>query len=407
MSEPGAASAAGSVTWALIAGPAKLSRIALAAWVVGSVVEGVAMATERFELIAAGALIAFVASPAFIISYVRSLTQASLPGSVTVRGDSVTIQAGAKVREVSRAQVVSALVIPQAAAPSHPLLELRMADGDVVRLQSGEPQAAQRLAVALGFGPGGRSIEVDLAKPVRRLLHLLIAVFLTFPVRTMLGVMVAMGVTEGGYGVGQAATPLLVAGLYLLARRAIASPVLRIGEDGVGIRRGFRRRFIPRAAIASVERFGLTGLAFRSPRGDMRFESQVFGGDPARVEAVAQHLTSLLRTENVSSARVAAFDKGDETVAAWRARVAGVLECGGYRDASSPVEEANAILRSGLASPVERVGAALALRAAGEPATRIRVAAEAVADDALRAALEAAAEGDDSAVEKAVARLPR
>ena len=82
------------------------------------------------------------------------------------------------------------------------------------------------------------------------------------------------------------------------------------------------------------------------------------------------------------------------------------MERSGYRSAATTVDVAAAVLRSPRATPEERVGAAVALRVAGEPPEKIRVAAEAVADDRLRVALEAVAEdAEDARVEKAMHAL--
>jgi hypothetical protein len=84
-----------------------------------------------------------------------------------------------------------------------------------------------------------------------------------------------------------------------------------------------------------------------------------------------------------------------------------------YRGPTACVEDMTAVLASPLATPEERGGAALALRVAGEPPTRIRVAAESVVSEPLREALTAAAGDDDAALdvrpspigERAVRRL--
>jgi hypothetical protein len=54
------------------------------------------------------------------------------------------------------------------------------------------------------------------------------------------------------------------------------------------------------------------------------------------------------------------------------------------------------------------VGAALALRVAGVPGARIRVAASSAADEGLRVALETvAATDDDDAIERVLRRLAK
>jgi hypothetical protein len=69
------------------------------------------------------------------------------------------------------------------------------------------------------------------------------------------------------------------------------------------------------------------------------------------------------------------------------------------------LDDARAALTSPDASPEERVGAALALKAAGEPPAELRVAAEAFVEERLRVAVEAVADGDDARAEAALQRL--
>lgn len=401
----GAVSFQGAVTWSLIASPRRWSKIGMAVWVLGDLLGGIAMGLEVWPAMALTGLVTFASYPLFIASYVRSLTEATSPGSISVQNGWLRIMTASGLREVAVADVAAALVLERPPGMS-PVLELRLRSGDVARLQSPDPTAAARLASALGFGPGGRSLEVDLAKPIRRLLHVVLGLGVQMPLAIASTVLAALAGGEGaGLGVAKAVAALLFLPLYLLARHATAAPVVRVGEDGVLVRRGFRRRFIPRAEIATAERHGRTGLALRRADGQTYLESEVTGGDADRVEAVARYVMATVRTGSATRARLAAFDKGTDPVAAWRVRVGSALEAGGYRDATSPVEEAHAVLRGGDASAEQRVGAALALRAAGEPPARIRVAAEAVADDELRRALEAVAADDDAGLEKAVARL--
>ena len=78
---------------------------------------------------------------------------------------------------------------------------------------------------------------------------------------------------------------------------------------------------------------------------------------------------------------------------------------GGYRASPKTAEEAASILRSSAAAPDERVGAAMALRVAGET-DRVRAAAAATAEVRVRVALEAVADAeDDAAIEKALRRM--
>jgi hypothetical protein len=108
--------------------------------------------------------------------------------------------------------------------------------------------------------------------------------------------------------------------------------------------------------------------------------------------------------ETSPAPRAAHYARGQRTVAGWRAALAAMRDAS-YRGPTASVEDMTAVLTSPLATPEERVGAALALRIAGEPPARIRVAAEAVASEHLREALAAAAESDDATLDVALRRL--
>lgn len=72
---------------------------------------------------------------------------------------------------------------------------------------------------------------------------------------------------------------------------------------------------------------------------------------------------------------------------------------------ASTNEDAFAVVRSAAATDDERIGAAIALRVAGEP-ERVRIAADTLANDDVRDALEAIADGaDDVRVERALRKI--
>src|SRR5207253_2417754 len=104
------------------------------------------------------------------------------------------------------------------------------------------------------------------------------------------------------------------------------------------------------------------------------------------LDTIAGETERRFRVEEVHP-RAAAFERGGEKrdVGAWKSALRGTLDAG-YRAAGTTVEDANAVLASTGSTIEQRLGAALALRVAGEPPQRIRIAADGMVDPKLRVA---------------------
>jgi hypothetical protein len=128
----------------------------------------------------------------------------------------------------------------------------------------------------------------------------------------------------------------------------------------------------------------------------------------ARADLVAAAVTAANERLGALSAptKAAAFERGGEDVVAWRTKLKRALD-GGYREASFTVDDAMRVLDAPGATNEQRVGAALALRVAGEPPQKIRVAAGDAVDPELRAAFEAIADDEDAGLERAMGNLSR
>src|SRR5262249_18369760 len=129
--------------------------------------------------------------------------------------------------------------------------------------------------------------------------------------------------------------------------------------------------------------------------------------DWERLGAVGRLIEARHGPSTAPPERFAAFERAGASLAEWKDHIRASIEQTGYRTAASPVEDAAEIVRSPHAAPDQRIGAALALRIAGEPPDRIRVAAGAVVDDDVRGALEAIADDDDARAERALRRFAR
>jgi hypothetical protein len=204
------------------------------------------------------------------------------------------------------------------------------------------------------------------------------------------------------------ALPLVYRDLKQRAR----APVIAIGDDGIVISKGKKHAFYPRMALAGGRRVaGRPALAFSTPAGDVLVSGVLLDDD--KTEAVLH--TARTRWSGPGAAafvppdRAAAFARHGRPIADWQADLRARLATTGYRgSAAVTVEDAEAVLRSAAAPAELRVGAALALAAAGER-FRVAEAIGPVAEPQLRVALEHVADerDDPAALEVAMARVAR
>jgi hypothetical protein len=255
-------------------------------------------------------------------------------------------------------------------------------------------------------------VVVGLATPTRRLLHLVIA-WLAYFIGSALAfvptIVIVTAVLESSavlMGVAAMSMPLLTLLMYSLMKPFVAADAVTVGDDGVWITSGRKKRFVPRTQIS-----GLFRNAFGQPYGfELRDGTKIalvgVAMDVERRNAVLELANARLGGTPEAVDRGAAFARDGRSVAEWRAAIARVLEDPGYRSAGLTSEQTEAVLRNPLASPEQRIGAAMAIRIAGDPPDRIRVAAEAAADPDVREALEAVADdGDPGRLERVLRRL--
>ena len=130
------------------------------------------------------------------------------------------------------------------------------------------------------------------------------------------------------------------------------------------------------------------------------------GLEPVRVLAAAELIEERVGNRP-APARAAAFERGGRGIAEWRAAIQTALEPD-YRSSGTSVDDATAVLASSTASVEQRIGAALALRVAGEPLEKVRIAAEGTVDPKIRVVLEAIADGaDDEHLEQTLRAMKR
>ncbi len=404
---PSVTFASGGLSWTRVRTPRVMSTIAKAFYAISALSAVAAVLTEIDVFRFAGALFTLLTWPLFILSYVLSLTQTSFAGRLEIVGQALTIHTGATQQSIPRAKVKSALVVDRHVFGAFvPTVEIELENGDILVARLPDPNAAHAVVRALGFGHGGGRVHVTMAKPTRRLLHPLLAIAAqVIAFGSVFLAVAALSPQHGtGYEIGVGLYPLLALAIYAAAKSLTRAPELTIGDDGLLIR-GRLNTFVPRADIAFASAAAGTSLVIERRNGK-RF---VLGGtllDDARRSAVVRVIEERAGPSAAGAERFTHYERAGRTLAAWREHLSRAMNETSYRANAATVDEAAAVLRSVEATPEQRVGAALALRVAGIPKERIRVAVEAAADERMREALEAVAEHDDDVpLEKALKRL--
>jgi len=392
----------GGITWMRVRVPRLLSRTAKVLYAFGAIVQLGAL-WDVYVLSSLGSLVALLAWPLFALSYILSLTQNVSPGTLVVVLDGgMTVVTGSSATTIAPAEIASALVVEREAFGAFvPTVEIDMVSGERLVARLADPTLAPALVASLGFGPGGRRVRAPLAKPTRRLLHPLLAAFAQ-GIALVITLLASKAVesTPAAYALPAAVMPLVALLVYELLKRG-SEPTVTVGDDSVVVtgRRGTTR--IPRTSITSVTHSPGGALAMEGP--DLYVAVRGVALDDARLAAVARLVESGRSPAATTPERIRLYARRDRTLAAWREDLARAMTEPGYREMATTVDEAAAVLRSSEATEDERVGAALALRVAGVPPERIRVAAEALADDKVRVAVEAVADGDDDLALRALA----
>lgn len=384
------------VSWRLARVPWLLSAVAKLLLVVG-----LERLSGRGDVTLAG-LAGLLAFPLLVASYGASLVHREQDGRVAIGGGAIDVTHGAMREMVPMTDVTSALVVERRSRWS---VEIERRNGDVLVLRTADEPAAREIADALGFGEGGRRLRAGLARPARRLLHLLLAA-----AAFLAAIGPALSLASVVYGPWMDAPtfvflPSIALFLHELAKWLTRPARVTVGDDGVVVHRAYGDTMLARRDLR-VDREG-ERIVLRSKDG----RPVELGGvtmDDARVAALGRAIEARSPPEAVSPDRFSHYGRDAMPVAAWRGRLEELAKQTDYRSAASGTEETLSVLGSARATPEQRIGAAVAARAMGVPPERIRVAAEATADDRVRVALEAvASDADDAALERAVRRFSR
>lgn len=178
---------------------------------------------------------------------------------------------------------------------------------------------------------------------------------------------------------------------WWLATAAIG-PAVTVGVDGMRVRGAGRSAFYPWSEVRGVaESRGALQATLASGRAVHLGSTR----DP-RAQALRERIDEARAAAGGDARRDAATARSGRPVAEWRAAMAGLLAGAGYRSGSVTADDLDDVMRNGTATAEQRAGAAMALMASDPErhATRVRIAAEALAEEPARRALEEIAEGE-------------
>ncbi|WP_437753474.1 hypothetical protein [Sorangium sp. So ce1389] len=339
----------------------------------------------------------FVALGLALVSVFLSTTPVTRRGPVRVAAGAggLRLASGAAERWIPRAEVRSGLVLPE----PRMRVELHLRRGQVLDVQVASEEEGARLLAGLGIGPAERRVAISLGGVHREL----VVGCAGLPALVILWLVVLGGLFgRMSAGVAMAWLALTLVPAWLLRRAARPTQVV-VGSDGVRVERPFSSAWLPYAELTEIRKDGDALLLVSQKSGTLVLEA----GEALRDAVAVRIREAHQRVAGGAAPRGAeALERRGRDVAAWREDLHKLFAAGDYRATGLTPEDAIHTLDDADAPRDRRIGAALFLRVAGYPEAqdRIRVAAGATADDALRAALEQAAEEepDDTALARAL-----
>jgi len=298
---------------------------------------------------------------------------------------------------------------------------LRMKNGDQVWIERETVREANELLSAAGVAPAQQVFSARLLSAAARFPGgVLLASLALFVVPAALAAAAGMIVSGGQAFFGAVlAISALVTGYKLL--QALVPPRAVVGTDGVRVEGLGMTRFISYAGVDRVE-LDPRGVWLRGAGGDELLAtskaSTALGRElrPSANTVALYHRVREARAVGDGSAvaqtKLELLDRKGRPLTEWLRDVA-VLpqEQGGYRRMSIGRDELVRVLLDPAATAERRIAAAVALCATGEPDVRerVRIAGESCANEPLRIAIDAAADGEleEDIFERAVGDEPR
>lgn len=291
--------------------------------------------------------------------------------------------------------------------PANGSVLLRLANGHELTIVPGHRAEGERILAHAGVAPEQRAI----AMPLRRTLGAFTIGLLAWFVGYVVG---AFAMAAAGPAATFIFAPIFGTLVCVLAVKRLGHPRLIIGTDGVRTRGLLRQRFVPHADIERIDALHVAHDGTRGIRIGLR------GGDALVLPLVAlgpEHVEAIIRriqraSESSSSGdtrRIEALARGERSIADWKRDIERIAVAPpGFRDQALGRDDFERVVADPNAPADQRIGAAMALRVADPEAARarIRIVVDAVAEEALREALLAAAEGeaDDASLERVTRR---
>lgn len=322
----------------------------------------------------------------------RLRTPSWQPGAIEVGALGVRVRRGESAIEVARASLERAVVL---LGVEGPLLELHLAGGDIVRAALRSAEEGERFVRDAGL-PRTPSVEdIRFATTAHQVV--------VFVLRWGFGMGATGAIAATAASLLSNTSEEVLGVLFAAATLAMTALVgwtavprwLQVGADGVTVRRGPTRRFIPYNAVTSVYLASEDGVAVLVVEwvegGRVRILAPPpYEGSPQRALLAIGARMQAWRLQAMRER--GALARGGRDIATWRDAVAAEMGGAGvFRDAAFGREALVELAESPVAPPTQRLGAALALADAGdEVRTRVRVAADACANEALQEALRAA-----------------
>lgn len=275
---------------------------------------------------------------------------------------------------------------------------LDLIDEEILRLSfAGGREPAERLLTAYGVSAEQRTATVPLRRQLGRFTIGLLTLFFGMLPSSILGAtLTRLLFREPRPDV----TWLLAMGLAFLLTwivvRRLGSPRVIIGADGLQIRGMLSQPFIRYSEIKHVRQLGWY-IVLDLENGKER-TLPIIAVDQDRVSGLVQRIERARRlASDGRSFLTDSLARAGRTLVEWRAALEGLAKREAtFREAPLDRDEVSRIATDPNADAEQRVGAAFVLTRidADVGKQRIRVAADATADDALRSALLAAAEGE-------------
>jgi hypothetical protein len=227
--------------------------------------------------------------------------------------------------------------------------------------------------------------------------HTLLVTFFVVIYVTLLVALVMLG-DALFTGLWSTALPRLAFALASAAPLALLWPMLRsrrvvVGADGVRIDGLVRRRYYPLDSIRGMTARPDGGVSLDLQTGrTVEIPGRPDGGGLA--SRIADAMRARGEARDRGEVEVHGLARDGRKVTRWRDELKRLAADASYRAEAVRVADLETVLTNPIADPEQRVAAAVALSQDDGARKRIRIAAEASADPDLKAALEAAAEGE-------------